>query len=91
MSTIELTVTAKTYRQIQAEIKALEEELDALKQQMIREMDARQVESLNAGEYTIRYTIYESSRLDSAKLKADYADLYAQYSKKTASTRFQVA
>jgi predicted phage-related endonuclease len=91
MSTIELTVTARTYRELQAEIKALEEQADALKQQMIREMDARSAEKLEAGEYTIHWGLYESSRLDSAKLKADHADLYSQYSKKTVSTRFQVA
>lgn len=91
MSTIELTSTARTYREIQAEIKALEEQADALKQQMIREMDARQADSITAGEYTIRYSLYESSRLDSAKLKADHGDLYATYSKRTTSTRFSVA
>jgi predicted phage-related endonuclease len=91
MSNIEMTVTARTYREIQAEIKELEAQADALKQTMIREMDARQVEKLNAGEYTISYTLYESGRLDSAKLKADHADLYAAYTKRTTSTRFQVA
>jgi len=91
MSTVEMATTAKTYREIQAEIKALEEQADALKQQMIGEMDARQADELTAGEYTIRYSLYESSRLDSAKLKAEHADLYAAYTKRTTATRFQVA
>jgi hypothetical protein len=56
---------------------------------MIREMDARKVDTLAL--HTIRYTLYESSRLDSTKLKADHAAMYDQYSKKTVSTRFQVA
>jgi predicted phage-related endonuclease len=91
MSNIELTVTARTFREIQAEIKSLEEQATALKQTMIREMDARGIEELAAGEYTIRWGLYESSRLDSAKLKADHGDLYALYSKSTTSARFQVA
>jgi predicted phage-related endonuclease len=91
MSVIELTTVATEYRDLQAEIKALEEQADALKQTMIKEMDARQVEKLQAGNYEIRYTLVESSRLDSAKLKADHADLYTAYTKRTASTRFQVA
>jgi len=41
MSTNEMTTTAHTYREIQAEIKALEEQADALKQAMIAEMDTR--------------------------------------------------
>ena len=83
--------TAREYRTIQAEIKMLEEQADALKQEMIREMDSLQVDSLAAGEYTIRYTLVESSRLDSARLKAEHADLYAAYTNRTTSTRFQVA
>lgn len=91
MSTIEMETTAREYRTIQAEIKALEEQADALKQQMIREMDARNAEKLTAGEYTIRWSLYESSRLDSAKLKAEHPETYDAYLKRTTSTRFQVA
>jgi predicted phage-related endonuclease len=89
MSTVELTSTARDYRQILAEIKALEEQADGLKQTMIREMDSRNAEELSAGEFTIRWSLYESSRIDTAAIKA--AGLYDQYSKKTVSTRFQVA
>ena len=91
MNTIEMEVTARTYREIQAEIKALEEQADALKQRMISEMDARQIEKLDAGGYTIRWSLYESSRLDSARLKNEQPDIYAAYTKATTSTRFAVA
>jgi predicted phage-related endonuclease len=91
MSTVELTSTARTYREIQAEIKQLEEQADALKQRMIKELDTRNTEKLEAGEYTIHWGLYETTRLDSKALKAEHADLYARYSKKTVSTRFQVA
>ena len=91
MSIIELTTIATDYRDIQAQIKALEEQAETLKQQMIRECDINQVDKLQAGPFEIRYTLVESSRLDTAKLKAEQADLYAAYSKKTTSTRFQVA
>ena len=91
MSVIELTTVATEYRELQTAIKALEEQADALKQTMIREMDARQADKLQAGPFEIRYTLIESSRLDSTKLKADHADLCAAYTKRTTSTRFQVA
>lgn len=91
MSTNDIATKAREYREIQAMIKELEAEADALKQQMIAEMDARKVEKMEAGEYTIRWSLYESSRLDSAKLKADHSDLYASYTKTTTATRFQVA
>jgi len=54
MTNIEMTVTARTYREIQAEIKELEAQADALKQTMISEMDTLGVEELTAGEYTVR-------------------------------------
>ena len=91
MSTIEMTTTAREFREIQAQIKSLEEMADALKQQMIREMDTRNIEELNAGEYTIRWTMYESSRLDTTKLRKELPDIANQYSKSTVSTRFSVA
>ena len=91
MSTIELEIMAREYREIQAQIKTLEEQAETLKHQMICEMDTRQIERLAAGGFEIRYTLVESSRLDTAKLRADHADMYAAYTKKTVSTRFQVA
>jgi predicted phage-related endonuclease len=86
-----IETTARTYRELQAEINALEEQADALKQEMIKELDAQKADVIKAGEYTVRYTIYESSRFDSTKFKADNPTLYTQYNKKTASLRFQVA
>jgi predicted phage-related endonuclease len=91
MSTIEIEVTARTYRTIQAEIKALQEKAAELKQKMICEMETRQVEKLAAGEYTLCYSVFESNHLDSAKLKAEHASLYAAYCKSFKSSRFQVA
>jgi predicted phage-related endonuclease len=75
MSANEMNMTAREYREIQADIERLKEQSEALKQRMIAETDARQVDELAAGEYKIRYTVYESSRLDTAKLKAEHADL----------------
>ena len=91
MSTNEMTTTARTYREIQAEIKTLEEQADALKQQMISEMDTRKAEVLEAGEYTIRWSIYESSRVDTAAFKKALPDVAARFTKQTTATRFQVA
>ena len=81
--------TAREYRSILAMVKELEAEAETLKQRMIQELDSRKVDSLTAGEYTIRWTVVESSRVDTAKLKA--AGLYDDYAKATTATRFQVA
>ena len=91
MTNIEMENIAREFRELQSQIKTLEEMSDALRQQMIKEMDARNIEGLDAGGRTIRWTIYESSRLDTAKLRVEHPDLYSQYSKATTSTRFSVA
>ena len=48
---------ARTYRELQAMIKELEAEADALKQSMINEMDEAKADTMTAGEYTIRYSL----------------------------------
>ena len=82
--------TARTYRELQAAIKKLETEADAVKQQLIQEMDARQTDVVVAGQYTIRYKLYETSRLDTAALKTARPDVYAEFCKNVVSSRFQV-
>ena len=91
MTNTQMEITAREYREIQAQIKALEAKAEALKQNMISQMDELQAEELVAGEYTIRYTVYESTRLDGKKLKADRPDLYVDYIRSSTVCRFQVA
>lgn len=88
MSITEMATKAKQYREIQAEIKALQEMADALKAELVAEMDERKQDAVTAGEYTVRYIPYESSRVNTAKLKAD--GLYTQYSVKQTALRFTV-
>ena len=89
MSTTDLTAAARAYRELQAEMKALQEQADALKAAMIAELDAKQADSIQAGEYTIRHTVFESTRVDTAKLKA--SGMYAQFSTSGTALRFSVA
>ena len=89
MSTTDLTAAAREYRIIQADIKALQEQADALKAAMIAELDTRKADTLEAGEFTIRHTVYESTRVDTAKLKA--SGLYEVYSTSGTALRFSVA
>ena len=88
MSINDMESKARNYREILAEVKALQEQADALKAELIAEMDARQAEAVAAGAFMIRYTAYESSRVNTAQLKAD--GLYEQYSSKQTALRFSV-
>ena len=88
MSINDMENRARAYREILAEIKSLQEQADAIKADLIAEMDARQKEAVAAGAFTIRYTAYESSRVNTARLKAD--GLYDLYSCKQTALRFSV-
>jgi predicted phage-related endonuclease len=91
MSTVEITNAAKEYREIQIFIKQLQDEADALKATITAEMDARQTDTLQTDIFIIRYTAYQSSRLDSATLKNEHPDIAARYTKTTEARRFSVA
>ena len=72
--TTQMELTARKYREIMADIKAMEEMAATLKTEMIAGMDELQADELQAGEYTIRYKLYESRRLDTTRLKAEHEE-----------------
>jgi len=90
MPITEMEATARSYRELQDEIKKLEAETAWLKDQLIEEMDARQVEDLIAGEYTIHYSLMEMARFDTMRFKAEQPDLYGQYTRLATACRFQI-
>lgn len=61
-------------------------------QQIIKDMmTCKQVEVLELGEYTVRYTTVTTSRFDSAAFKKTHAELYAQYTVPSTSKRFSIS
>ena len=86
-----LTSIARQYRELQALTKELEKQMDSLKQQMIADLDAKKVDKLQAGEYTISHMLYESNRLDSKRFQEEQPTLYMMYVKPSIVNRFQVA
>lgn len=79
----------KKIKALEAQKKALEEQIDSLKAEIQEEMKDQEV--LAAGDYTIHWTTATSNRLDSKGLKATFPDIYKQFTKQTASRRFQIA
>jgi predicted phage-related endonuclease len=91
MTTQEITSKVTELKEIQAFIKQLTDEAEALKTAIIAEMTARKTDILNAGMFTARYTTYLSTRLDSTRFKADHGALYDAYCKTTEAHRFSIA
>lgn len=67
--------------------KAIEEQQRIIKEMMER----KQVEVLELGEYTVRYTTVTTSRFDSAAFKKTHEELYAQYCVPASSKRFSIS
>ncbi len=91
MSTVEITTKAREYREIQAMIKQLEDEAETLKSEITAQMEAQSTDTLQADVFTVRWTLYSSSRVDTTALKKELPDVAARYTKTTETRRFQVA
>jgi len=91
MSSIEIISkieALKEWEQLAAEAAA---EIESLKDAIKKEMDARRIEELEAGQYIARFTTVISNRLDTTAFKRDNSELYQQYLKQTTSRRFSIA
>lgn len=91
MSSIEIISkieALKEWEQLASEAAA---EIESLKDAIKKEMDARGVEELEAGQYIARFTTVISNRLDTTAFKRDNSELYQRYLKQTTSRRFSVA
>ena len=91
MTIVEITGKAREYREVQAMIKQLEEEAEALKGEMIAELEAQGVSTLQADIFTIKWAAYKSSRVDTTALKKELPEIAEKYTKTTEARRFQVA
>ena len=86
-----LATKAREYRELQAMIKELEAEAEAVKATITAELDAQGVDTIQADIFTIRWTAYTSQRVDTAALKKELPDIATRYTKTTEARRFQVA
>jgi len=91
MSTNELNAVAKDLLSVRAMIAELEAEAEALTDKIKSAMIERGEETLTGDGWKASWKNVNGSRFDSKAFKADHADLYAQYSKATTTTRFTVS
>ena len=75
-------------RQMAAE---LADEIEALTDEIKRDMDRQGVDTLEAGKHTIRWAVVKSNRFDSRAFRETYPTIYDQYIKSTEVRRFTVA
>lgn len=75
-------------KNIERQIKALQAEADAIKDELKSEMGND--EHREVGGFTVNYTIVISTTLDSKKLKAEMPSLWDKYSKEGITRRFSI-
>lgn len=91
MSTNEFASKVQAIKELQVMADELAAEIEAAKDEIKREMEAKGAEQIIAGAFKVRYTTVKATRFDSRAFKADHADLYGQYTKQIESRRFSIA
>lgn len=81
----------KKLAELDEQIKALQAQADAIKDEIKKDMEAESLDEIDTGKFKVRYKLVESVRLDGTALKKALPDVYSLYSKVTACKRFTVA
>ena len=91
MSTNELTTKIEQLRDLESLIEEAKAEAEALRDCIKQEMLARDVETLEAGQYIVRWTPVLSQRFDTTALKKVLPEIYGAYIKQVISKRFTIS
>lgn len=76
----------KKIEELEAQKKALEEQISSLKAEVQEQMQEQG--TLETAHYTIRWTKVTSERFDSKSFKSKHAELFSEYVKSVESRRF---
>ena len=91
MSTTELTAQIESLRALEELIEEAKAEAETLRDAIKQEMLTREVDTLEAGQYIVRYTAVLSQRLDTTALKRALPEICKAYTKQISSRRFSIA
>ena len=81
----------KKLQEIERQQKALEEQAEAIKAELKADLEEKGAEELKKKNFLIRWKEIVSNRLDGKALKAALPEIYAQYTRQSATKRFTVA
>ena len=91
MSNIEIISKIEAHKEFEALAAEAAAEIESLKDCIKKEMDARGVEEIEAGQYIARFTTVLSNRFDTTSFKKEHGEMYKLYTKQTISRRFSIA
>lgn len=81
----------KKIQTLEAQIKELEKEADAIRAEIKADMEAKGEDEHNTGNFVLRWKEIISRKLDSKALKAALPDVFDAFSKESVSRRFTIA
>lgn len=91
MSTVEMVAKIESLKEWETILAEAQAEVEALKDDIKREMDQRGVEELEAGQYIARFTTVLSNRFDTTTFKKEHGEMYKLYTKQSKSRRFSIS
>ena len=91
MSTHELTAQIEALRSLEELIEEAKTEAEALRDAIKQEMLSRDVDTLEVGQYIVRYTAVLSQRLDTTALRRALPEICQAYTKQISSKRFTIS
>lgn len=91
MSINEMESKIERLREWESLIAEAQAEAEAIKDEIKREMNARNTEELTSGKFIVRWTSVLTQRFDSTAFKKALPDVYKAFTKQTASRRFTIS
>lgn len=92
MTTNEIITKIEALNEMENFINELKAEAEALKDSLKEEMNLRDIETMEIGQYVVRYTSTLSSRFDTKRFKQTFGEeVYNAYTKQVSTKRFSIA
>ena len=91
MTSTNIEMKVKELKELQRMSEEIIAEMESIKDELKKELEARNTEELTTNIYKARYSTVKTNRFDSAAFKKIYDDLYHQFTKETITKRFSIA
>lgn len=91
MSIVEIVSKIEELKELEALVREAETEIEALKDEIKKELAKQGKEEMICGRYVVRWTSVLSNRFDSKTFEKVMPDVYKLYTKQTKSRRFSIS
>lgn len=91
MTERQITSRIRKIRTLEEKKVSIDEQISRAKAEITADMMLRDVDSLEAGGFLVRFTRVLTNRLDSKALKAELPEIAAKYMRQSESYRFSIA